>query len=77
MNNSDLVNKAYEISDKYNIFLKGSIIISGDVNCILFAYYCKSTLFYKEFFNVSRSIFNVNRIANNKLYPYLMQYLKY
>ncbi len=67
MNNSDLINKAYEISDKYNVILKGNIKICGDVNCILFAHYCKSTLFYKDFFNVSRDVFKVNRLANKNL----------
>ncbi len=37
------------------------------VNCILFAHYCKSTLFYKDFFNVTSDTFKVNRIANKNL----------
>lgn len=65
--NSDLINKAYEISDKYNVILKGNIKISGNVNCILFAHYCKSTLFYHDFFNVFRDILTVNRIASKNL----------
>lgn len=67
MDNSDLINKAYEISDKYNVILKGNIIINGDVNCILFGHYCKSTIFYKDFFKVSSDTFNVNRVANKNL----------
>lgn len=67
MDNINLINKAYEISDKYNVILKGNIKISGDVNCILFGHYCKSTLFYKDFFNVSSNIFKVNKIANKNL----------
>jgi epoxyqueuosine reductase QueG len=67
MNNSDLINKAYEISDKYNVILKGNIKISGNVNCILFAYYCKSTPFYKDFINVFRAVANVNRVSNKNL----------
>ena len=67
MSNSELINKAYKISDKYNVILKGNIKISGNVNCILFGYYCKSTLFYKDFFNFSRDILNVNRIANKNI----------
>jgi epoxyqueuosine reductase QueG len=67
MNNSDLIKKAYEVSDKYNVILKGNIIICGNINCILFAHYCKSTLFYKDFLNVSRAVFKVNRIANKNL----------
>jgi len=64
---SDLINKAYEISDKYNVILKGNIEICGNVTCILFAHYCKSTLFYYDFFNVLRDILNVNRIASKNL----------
>lgn len=67
MINSDLINNAYEISNKYDVILKGNIKISGDVNCILFAHYCKSTLFYKDFFNVIPATFNVNRVANKNL----------
>ena len=67
MNNSDLINKAYEIADKYNVILKGNIKISGDVNCILFAYYCKSTLFYRDFLNVSHDILKVNKVAKKNI----------
>jgi epoxyqueuosine reductase QueG len=67
MDNSDLINKAYEISDKYKVILKGNIKINGDVNCILFAHYCKSTLFYKDFFRVSSDTLKVNKIANKNL----------
>ena len=67
MKNKDMISQAYKISDKYDVILKGNIKICGNVNCILFAHYCKSTLFYKDFFNVSRSIFKVNRIANKNI----------
>jgi len=67
MNNNDLINRAYEISNKYNVILKGNIIICRNINCILFAHYCKSTLFYKNFFNVAHDVFSVNKIANKNL----------
>lgn len=67
MINSDLISKAYEISNKYNVILKGNIKISGNVNCLLFAHYCKSTPFYKDFFKVFPAIFNVNRVAKKNL----------
>ena len=67
MNNTDLINKAYEISEKYNIILKGNIIICGNINCILFAHYCKSTLFSKDPFNILHNALRVNRIANKNL----------
>ena len=65
--NNDLIHKAYKISDKYNAILKGNIKICGNVNCILLAYYCKSTLFYKDFLNVSAAVFKVNKLANRNL----------
>ncbi|WZL73313.1 hypothetical protein QBE52_00830 [Clostridiaceae bacterium 35-E11] len=67
MSESGLVDKAYAISDRYKVILKGNIVISRNVNCILFGHYCKSTLFYKDFFNVTRDILNVNRLANKNL----------
>lgn len=67
MKNKDLIIKAYEISEKNNAILKGNIKICGNVKCILFAHYCKSTLFYKDFFKVSSAIFKVNHIANKNL----------
>ena len=67
MKSDDLISKAFEISDKYNVILKGNIKICGNVNCLLFAHYCKSTLFYKDFFNVFRAVLGVNRVANKNL----------
>lgn len=67
LENNDLINKAYEISDKYNVILKGNIVISGNVNCILFGHYCKSTLFYKDFFKVTKNTLSVNKAANKNL----------
>lgn len=67
MDNSELINKAYEISEKHDVILRGNIKISRNINCILFAHYCKSTLFYKDIFNVSRDVFRVNRVANKNL----------
>ena len=67
MENNDLVNMAFEISNKYNAILKGHIKICGNVNCILFAHYCTSVLFYKDFFNVIRSVSSVHRVASKNL----------
>lgn len=67
MDNEDLIMKAYEISDKYNVILKGSIVICRNVTCILFAHYCKSTLFYKDFFKVTKDTLNVYKISNKNL----------
>lgn len=67
MDNKDLIDRAYEIADKYNVVLKGNIKICGNVNCILFGHYCKSTIFYKDFFKVTNDIFTVSRVAKNNL----------
>lgn len=67
MKNNELMNKVYEISSKYNVILRGNIVICDNVTCILFAHYCKSTIFYKNFFIVSSNIFRVNKIANKNL----------
>lgn len=47
--------------------LHGHIRIKRDIHCILFAHHCKSTLFYKNFLNVTRATFAVNRVANRNL----------
>ena len=57
-----LIENAYKIADKNAVILKGNIKISGDVNCLLFAHYCDSTLFYKRFFKISKDILKVNKI---------------
>lgn len=67
MKDIDLINKIYKISDKHNVILKGHITISRNTDVILFAHYCKSTLFYKDFFNVSKDVLNVNKMANKNL----------
>lgn len=67
MKNKNIIHKAYHISEKYNVILKGNIKICGNVNCLLFAHYCKSTLFYKDFFGVSKSVLGVHRVANKNL----------
>lgn len=67
LENNDLINKVYEISDKYNVILKGNIVICGNVNCLLFGHFCKSTLFYKDFFKVTKNTLSVNKIANKNL----------
>lgn len=67
MEHKALVKKAYKISESSGAILHGSIIIKGDIQCIMFGYYCKSTLFYKDFFNVAKDTLSVNRIANKNL----------
>ncbi len=67
MDNSDLAKRVYKIADNHNVILKGSIVICGNLKCFLFGHYCKSNLFYKDFFNISKDIFSVNHIANKNL----------
>ena len=62
-----LIEDAYKIADKNAVILKGNIKISGDVNCLLFAHYCDSTLFYKRFFKISKDILKVNKISRKNL----------
>ena len=62
-----LIEDAYKIADKNAVILKGNIKISGDVNCLLFAHYCDSTLFYKRFFKISKDVLRVNKIARKNL----------
>ena len=62
-----LIEDAYKIADKNAVILKGNIKISGDVNCLLFAHYCDSTLFYKRFLKISKDVLRVNKIARKNL----------
>lgn len=62
-----IIEDAYKIADKHDVILKGHIKISGDVNCLLFAYYCEDTLFYKHFFKVSKDTLRVNRKCKKNL----------
>lgn len=62
-----LVDEAYKIADKNNVILKGNIKLSRNTNCLIFAHYCDSTLFYKKFFKISKDTFKINRVANKNL----------
>lgn len=62
-----LVDEVYKIADENKVILKGSISLSRDTNCLIFAHYCDSTLFYKKFFKISKDVFKVNKIANKNL----------
>lgn len=62
-----LVNDAYKIADSNNVILKGNIKISNNTNCLIFAHYCDSTLFYKKFYKISKDVLKVNKIANRNL----------
>ena len=53
---NSLVNEAYKIADSNNAILKGNIKISNNTNCLIFAHYCDSTLFYKKFYKISKDI---------------------
>ena len=64
---NELISNAYKISDKNDVILKGYLKISGDVNCLIFAHYCDSTLFYKKFFKISKKVFRVNRISRKNI----------
>lgn len=62
-----VIDEAYKVADKNNVILKGNIKLSRNTNCLIFAHYCDSTLFYKKFFKISKDSFKVNKIANKNL----------
>jgi len=62
-----IIDKAYKIADKNQVILKGNIKISRDINCLIFAHYCDSTLFYKKFFKISKDVIKVNKLANKNI----------
>ena len=65
---NSLINEAYKIAESNNVILKGNIKISNNTNCLIFAHYCDSTLFYKKFFKVSKDIFKVKRYGYKKVW---------
>lgn len=65
--NDELIDKAYKISEENGAILKGSVKLSSGVNCLIFAHYCDSTLFYKDFFRISKNVFRVNRIVKKNI----------
>lgn len=62
-----IICKAYKIADKNKVILKGNIKISGDVNCLIFAHYCDSTLFYKKLFKISKDVFKINKVSRKNI----------
>ena len=64
---NSIIDKAYKIADKNQVILKGNIKISRDVNCLIFAHYCDSTLFYKRFFKISKDVLKVSKISNKNI----------
>ena len=62
-----LIQQAYNIADKNDVILKGNIILSRDTNCLIFAHYCDSTLFYKKFFKISKEALIVNKKARKNI----------
>lgn len=64
---NSLINEAYKIADSNNVILKGNIKISNNTNCLIFAHYCDSTLFYKKFFKISKDIFKVKSVSDKNL----------
>lgn len=56
-----------EIGKKNGTIMEGSIELSNGTKCMIFAHYCDSTLFYKDFFRVSKNIFSVNRLIKRNL----------
>lgn len=57
----------YEIAENNGAIMQGKIKLSNGTNCLIFAHYCDSTVFYKEFFRVSREIFKANKLVSRNL----------
>ena len=55
------------IAARNQAIMHGHLKIARGTHCILFAHYCKSTLFYRDFLNVTKATFSVNRVANRNL----------
>ena len=62
-----LVEKIYEMSEEFDVILRGHIIINKDVNVILFAHSCSSELFYKNFWSVSKEVFHEHNLSKRNL----------
>lgn len=62
-----IISNAYKIADNNEVILKGYLKISSDVNCLIFAHYCDSTLFYKKFFKISKKVFKTNKISKKNI----------
>lgn len=67
MNEIKFEKEVSAIAARNHAILHRHIQIKSDIHCILFAHYCKSTLFYKDFLNVTRATFAVNKIARRNL----------
>lgn len=63
----NIVEQAYAIAESNGAILKGNIVISGDVNCLLFAYYCDDTLFYKSLIRSTKAGLQVNKRSKKAL----------
>lgn len=63
----NLESGCHEIGKKNGTIMEGSIELSNGTKCLIFAHYCDSTLFYKDFFRVSKNIFSVNRLIKRNL----------
>lgn len=64
MDESKFEREVYAIADRNLAILHGHIRIKKDIHCLMFGHYCKNTLFYHDFINVTRNTFAVNKAAN-------------
>lgn len=62
MEEQSLMPKVCQIAKQHHAIMQGKLQICGDVHCFVFAHFCKSTLFYKDFLGVSRDILRANRL---------------
>lgn len=66
-NRREFEKQVRDAARRNKVILLGHIRIKRDIHCILFAHFCKSTLFYKDFFRVTRDTFAVKRLADRNL----------
>ncbi len=59
--------KVSAIANRNAVIMHGHIRIKKDIYCILFAHYCKNTLFYKDFLNVTKDTLAVRKTASKNL----------
>ena len=57
----------YKIAKNNGAIMQGKIRLSNGTNCLIFAHYCDNTVFYKEFFRVSKEIFKANKLVSRNL----------
>lgn len=59
MDTQKVIKHILDKSENYNVILKSHLLLNSGVNCLIFASYCPSDLFYRRFFKVAPPAFRV------------------